>query len=215
MRRKGSDFEDILAEYREKYDVDSIQNPNDKANLETMIRNQLLIIKLQDRLDTIADNVDVDPVEVKKVLDSIVALSQTNMQYEKTLGIDRKTRKTEQVESFPDYLIAIKRIGRDFLEQRLTRVRCKKCDILVGRISAVYDTTEFSAAFQCPQCKKFITITRKERDVFFDVKNADWRRKYPMEVVQPKRMKDAPELDIMDDVVLEGNDGIEYEDDTE
>jgi hypothetical protein len=34
-----------------------------------------------------------------------------------------------------------------------------------------------------------------------------------MEVIQPKRIKDAPELDIMDDVVLEGNDGIEYEDD--
>lgn len=210
MRVKDKEFDRIMAEYREKYDVDSLQNPNDKANLETMIRNQLLIEKLQDRLDGIADNTDVDPMEVKKILDSITALSQTNMQYERTLGIDRKTRKTEQAESFPDYLKAIKTHGREFIDQRLTRVFCKSCNIMVGRISGVYDTTEFNAAFQCPQCKKYTTMVRKERDIFYDVKSPDWRRRFPMEVIQPKRAKNMPEIDIIDDVVIEEDADIEY-----
>lgn len=211
-KKTTDDFDRIMQIYREKYDVDSLQNPNDLANLETMIRNQLLITKLQDRLDTIAMGDEVDPSEIKKVLDSIVALSQTNMQYEKTLGIDRKTRKADQAESFPDYLVNIKKLAREFIDQRLIKVMCKKCEIMVGRISGVYDTTEYSAAFQCPQCKKHITVTRKERDVFYDVKNPDWRRKYPMEIIHSKRIKGAPHVDVADDVLLEDDDSIEYGD---
>lgn len=209
---KDIEFQRIMSQYKEKYDVDSIQNPNDLANLETMIRNQLLIEKLQDRLDKVANDIKIDPNEVKKILDSITALSQTNMQYEKILGIDRKTRKTEQAESFPEYLAAIKRIATEFLDNntRLTRVYCKFCNIMVGRISGVYETTEYGAAFQCPQCKKYITINRKERDIFFDIKNSDWRRKHMMEVIQPKRVKDAPTILIEDDILLEDDNNIEY-----
>ncbi|HTH20922.1 MAG TPA: hypothetical protein VL854_01780 [Nitrososphaeraceae archaeon] len=209
--RKDKEFLRIYAQYQEKYEVEKIQNPNDVANLETMIRNQLLIEKLQDRLDGIADDPKIDPMEVKKVLDSITALSATNMQYEKTLGIDRKTRKTEQAESFPDYLAELKKMGREFIdnEQRLTRIYCPTCQIMVGRISGVYDTTEFNASFQCPQCKKHATITRKEKDIFFDVKDANWRKKYPMEVIQAKRVKAAPDITMSDDVILDDDEGYE------
>lgn len=215
MKTKNKEFDRIMLQYREKYDVDSLENPNDLANLETMIRNQLLIEQLQDRLDDLINADKLDPIEVKKILDSIVALSQTNVQYERTLGIDRKTRKQQQAESVVDYIIKLKQLAREFMDsdRRLTRVMCKNCKIMVGRISGVYETTEYSAGFQCPQCKKHITITRKERDVFFDVKNADWRRKYPMEIIQPKRSKNAPELDIEDDIILDNYEpGIEYGD---
>ena len=211
MKAKDKEFDRILAEYRAKYEVDSLENPNDISNLETMIRNQLLIEKLQDRLDTVANDNTIDPNEVKKILDSVVALSQTNMQYEKSLGIDRKTRKSSQLEDFPSYLVAIKTSARTFLDNRLIKLMCKTCEIMVGRIGPVYDTNEFSAAFQCPQCKKFTTVTRKEKDVFFDVKNADWRRKYPMEVIPAKRSK-GPEIDVLNDVLLSNNgDDLEYD----
>lgn len=204
-----------MAEYRTKYDVDSLENPNDLANLETMIRNQLLIQQLQDRLDDLVTATEIEPMEVKKILDSIVALSQTNVQYERTLGIDRKTRKQQQAESVVDYIAKIKQLAREFIDndRRLTKVHCKNCNIMVGRISGVYETTEYGAGFQCPQCKKIITITRKERDVFFDVKNADWRRKFPMEVIHPKRNKNAPELMVDDELTIGDVDlGIEYGD---
>lgn len=210
MARKKNDFDSILQEYRDKYDVDSIVNPNDIANLESMIRNQLLIQKLQEQLDELARNDDFDSMTLKKLLDGITALSQTNVQLERTLGIDRKTRKTEQSASFPEYLVELKKLARPFMDNRLVKVYCKPCNIMVGRISAVYDTTEFQAMFQCPQCKKYTTVTRKERDIFFDIKNADWRRKYKMEVIQPKRSADAPMLDVLDDVVLGIDDDVEF-----
>lgn len=202
--KSDKEYNRILKEYGEKYDVENLSSPNDHANLSNIIRNQLLMEKLQDRLDTIVTDTKIDPNETKKILDSITALAETNMGLEKTLGIDRKTRKQQQQESFPDYLAGIKKLAREFLnsDERLTRVYCKTCQIMVGRISGVYDTTEYNAAFQCPQCKKFNTITRKERDIFYDVKNADWRRKYPIEVVQPKRIKNAPNIDVMDDIII-------------
>jgi hypothetical protein len=208
-------FNEIMNHYKEQYDVENLEHPNDLANLETMIRNQLLIEQLQDRLDDLINVTTIDPVEIKKILDSIVALSQTNVQYERTLGIDRKTRKMQQAESIVDYIAKLKQLAREFIdnERRLTKVMCKSCNIMVGRISGVYDTTEYGAAFQCPQCKKHITITRKERDVFFDVKNPDWRRKNMMEVLQPRRNKAAAIVDTDDEIMIGDIDlGIEYGD---
>lgn len=215
QKKISAEFDAIMAEYRAKYDVDSLENPNDLANLETMIRNQLLIVQLQDRLDQLVTTDVIEPMEVKRILDSIVALSQTNVQYERTLGIDRKTRKQQQAESIVDYIVKIKQLAREFIDndRRLTKVMCKTCNIMVGRISGVYETTEYGAAFQCPQCKKQITITRKERDVFFDVKNADWRRKFTMEIIQPKRNRNAPIIDGDDDLTIGDVDlGVEYGD---
>lgn len=208
-------FNDVLAQYKERYDVESLENPNDLANLETMIRNQLLIEQLQDRLDDLITATKIDPIEIKKILDSIVALSQTNVQYERTLGIDRKTRKQQQAESVVDYIAKLKQMAREFIDndRRLTKIMCKTCNIMVGRISGVYETTEYGASFQCPQCKKHITITRKERDIFFDVKNPDWRRKFPMEIIQPKRNKNAPEVGGDDEIMIGDVDiGVEYGD---
>ncbi len=208
-------FEKIYAEYREKYDVDSLTNPNDLANLKTMIRNQALIDQLQDKLDALVDTDNLTASDVKKILDSIVALAETNIQYERTLGIDRKTRKQQQEGNIVDIVLRLKAMSRQFIDddRRLLKVHCKPCKIMVGRISGVYDTTEYSAAFQCPQCKKYTTVTRKERDIFYDVKDADWRRKYPMEILQPKsRIKDAPVIDVMDDMMIGDDIGIEYGD---
>lgn len=199
------EYEKALAEYRNKYNVDQLDSPNDLASLRTMIRNQILIEQLQGKLDILArDESKVDPMEIKKILDSIVALSQTNMQYERSLGIDRKTRKTDQAESVADYILKLKALAVEFLEDddRLLKIMCEDCAIMIGRISGVYDTTYFQATFQCPQCKKQKVVTRKEKDIFFDVKDADWRRKYPVEIVQAKNNKRAPVILEDDDVIL-------------
>jgi len=189
-------FDRILEEYKSKYNVESLDSPNDIANLHTMIRNQIIIEKLQQQMNDLTNLDEIDPVALKKVLDSLVALSESNVVYERTLGIDRKSRKQESAESTADYIAGLKARAKEWLdnEERLTKVYCKQCNIMVGRISGVYDTTHYSASFQCPQCKKQIVITRKERDVFFDVKDAEWRKKYPIEVEQARRVS-APTFD--------------------
>jgi hypothetical protein len=208
------DFARILAEYSAKYNVDTLDSPNDRSNLHAMIRNAILIEKLQARLAELAnDPEDINPIEIKKVLDSIVALSETNIQYERTLGIDRKTRKQENSESVADYITGLKQRAKEWLddENRLTKVMCPNCKILVGRISGVYATTAYKAEFQCPQCQKAIRAFRKERDTFFDVKDGDWRSKFPIEIEHPKRSRRAAvNLDnIEDDVILSADTEVE------
>jgi DNA-directed RNA polymerase subunit RPC12/RpoP len=128
------------------------------------------------------------------------------MQLEKTLGIDRKTRKQESSESIPEYLAALRQRAKEWLDtdERLLKIYCPHCNIMVGRISGVYATTEYNASFQCPQCNKRIIVKRQERDVFYDVKDAAWRRKYPIEIEQPKRTS-APASVIVDNELLIGN----------
>lgn len=199
-------FDRMLNEYRQKFNVDTLDSPNDIANLHTMIRNQIIIEKLQSQMHDLTDQDEIDPVAVKKILDSLVALSESNVVYERTLGIDRKSRKQESAESTADYIANLKTRAKEWLdnEERLTKVMCKNgCGIMVGRISGVYETTAYEASFQCPQCKKNTIIKRKERDIFYDVKDADWRRKYPIEVEQAKRVS-APSFDDIDNEMTIG-----------
>lgn len=197
-------FDRILQEYRTKYNVESLDSPNDLANLNTMIRNQLIIEKLQEQMTSLTDGDEIDPIVVKKILDSLVALSESNVVYERTLGIDRKSRKQEANESVADYIATLKARAKEWLdnEERLTKVHCKACNIMVGRISGVYETTYYTASFQCPQCKKQITVTRQERDIFYDVKDADWRRKYPIEIEQAKRTSAPSFPSIADELMI-------------
>ncbi len=211
-------FELLLAEYKEKYNVDALDSPNDVANLHAMIRNQILIEELQFQLDlSVRSDDTIDANQIKKILDSIVALSETNMNYEKTLGIDRKSRKQQANESIEDYVTTLKQRAKEWIDHddRLVKVYCKKCNIMVGRISGVYETTAYDAGFQCPQCKKYTTIKRVERDVFFDVKDAEWRRKYPIEIEQPKRTKAPTITNVDDDVIIGSDNGIIFGDDND
>jgi predicted nucleic acid-binding Zn ribbon protein len=197
---KGNkEFNRLYAEYAKKYDLVGLDNPNDISNLRTMIYNQLMIDQLQENMQkSIQDGEDLSPDMLKKSLDSITTLSQQNLRLESQLGIDRKTRKDGQADDFATYLTQLKQTAKEFMDKRITKVFCKSCNIMVGRISGVYDTTAFEAAFQCPQCKKQAVVKRKERDIFFDQKDPDWRRKYPMEVIQPKRISDKA-LSVFDD----------------
>lgn len=198
-------FDAILAEYKKKYNVDSLDSPNDVANLNTMIRNQQIIEKLQEQMTELTDQDTIDPMQVKKILDSLVALSESNVVYERTLGIDRKTRKQESSESVADYITGLKQRAKEWLDSdsRLLKVHCKSCNIMVGRISGVYETTAYEASFQCPQCNKRIVVKRQERDIFYDIKDADWRRKYPIDIEQAKRTK-APDTSMVEDDLLIG-----------
>lgn len=203
----------LLEEYREKYNLDEI-NPNDLASLRTMITNQLVIDKSQEQLRTMLDSgEDFNPAAIKRIQDTVNTLITANIKIESSLGIDRKSRRTDGDMSPVEYIIKLKQTAREFLnnDQRILKVYCKRCKIMVGRVSGVYDTTEYHASFQCPQCRKHITVSRKERDVFFDVRDAAWRRKYPIVVEQPQDTETlAPEINADPDLII-GDLGVEVD----
>jgi hypothetical protein len=201
QNNQNDEFERILQEYGEQYNIEEdFTNPNDKANLELLIRTFMAIKKLQTRFDSLSeeigdpdndnDTASVLATQLKKLNDSIKDNLSSAAAIERQLGIDRKTRKSEKEQSVVEYIQWLKKTARAFLDDddRLKKIYCKACNIMVGRVSGVYDTTYYKVTFQCPQCQNKITVTRKAKDIFYDLPEEDreWRRKYPMEVVQPQ-----------------------------
>lgn len=198
-------FRKKLQEYAQRYDVEALDSPNDEANLHTMIRNQIIVDRMQQQMSELASADAVDNAgDIKKINDAMRDLIDRNLALERALGIDRVTRKKENQQSVADYISTLKVNAGEYLESQFIRVFCPNCKILVGRVAPVHEHTSFDIAFQCSQCKKQIVVTRKERDVFFDVKDSDWRRKHPVEIIQPKKRRGGVDTSsVENDLVLD------------
>lgn len=194
----------LMDDYRQKYDITDQSTPNDIGNLETLVRNQIYIRKIQTRLDELADSDDIENsmATIGRMQDSLMKLIEQNLSIEKTLGIDRKSRKKDDSESVENYIDELRRTARSYLDKILIMVYCPNCKVLVGRVLPVHDHTEFRAQFQCSQCSKLATVERKERDVFFDLKDTKgtgWRKKYPVEIVHP----DHTDIDVEEENIID------------
>lgn len=196
-------FDEILAEYKEAYDVESLASPNDRANLDMLINNKLLIERLQEEVQTLmAGELVANLSAIEKLQRTIQAAIEQSIAIERTLGIDRKTRKKDNQEDVGAYIAMIKSKATEFLEKQLIYVYCENCKVMCGRVLPAHDHTEFEARFRCTQCKKMAIVKRNERDVFFDVKgNNGWRKAFPVEVEQPleKAMYDGDDVEVIDD----------------
>lgn len=206
-------FSNKLADYAKNFDLESLNDANDKTLLTIMIKTELMIEDLQEQIQekVVSGGLD-DATEIKKLFDLLRDATNTVSTLQKTLGIDRKSRKTEQSDSVAEYIRTLKSMAADFMERRLVKIYCPNCQIMVARFSAVHEHTAFAVQIQCNQCNKTVRARRSERDIWFDVKDSDWRKKYPAEIVHPKRRKtkssitdfDAIEA-APDDVVLFAN----------
>lgn len=203
----------ILKQFQEDYDLSTLNNSNDRLNLDTLIDNIAIIETIGEEIKRLMSSGDI--AGAVAVIDKLArtkdGLQQQNVTIERQLGIDRKSRKKDNETSAAEYIIALKQHAKEFLEKRLTKVFCPNCKILVLRFSAAYDHGEFDIAAQCPQCNKFVTVKRRERDVFYDLNPRDraWRKKYPIEVIQAKQNKGEIEKSYDDDFVID--DGIEMD----
>lgn len=194
-----------LDNYAKTFRIEDLNDANDKSTLDIMLKTEVMIDDLQRQIQDLMDD---NPVEnannVKKLHDLLRDAGTMIVTYQKTLAIDRKTRKTEETASVADYIRALKRDAKEFIDQRVIKVYCETCKIMVGRIFPVQTFTAFSCSFQCHQCNKLIRARREERDILFDVRDAGWRRKYKAEIVQPKKFTKF-EMPDEDELVLDGD----------
>lgn len=202
---KKKRFDEILQEYGQKYDIETLDSPNDKANLTMLINNQVIIERLQAEMLAVTEVSAVDNIEeVKQIGNAMRDLIERNLQIERALALDRKTRKSENTDSLATYITDLKVNAQNFLEKRLIKVYCPDCKILLARFSPVMDHTAFHFETQCSQCSKRITASRKaaSEGVLFDIKDYKWRKQYLYEVVQPETSEDKliPETD--EEVIL-------------
>jgi len=200
---KSRRFQEILADYADKYDLATLSSPNDRANLEMLINNQVIVESIQVKLQELTED---DPVEnidiIQRLGSSLKDIIERNLQLERALALDRKTRNSNSSESVAEYLVNLKQTALDFLEKRLTRVYCPDCKTLVARFSVVHDHSPFSMRVKCNQCEKDVTVEREERDIFFDIKDSAWRKKYRYKVAKPKRDESGGTELVEDDLLL-------------
>lgn len=197
----------VRKRFAEDYDLSTLNNSNDKATLETILRNTVILEDLQQKqLELMEGDISQSAAEIKKIGDLIKSTAETNLSLERSLGIDRKSRKTEDnAESPAEYIKSLKAEAKKFLEQRLIKVYCDNCKVMIMRFAPVHEHTKFDLKCQCSQCKKIIRIHREERDVLFDLpaKDRPWRAKYPVEVVQSKQVT-TDEVDTEEDEMIIG-----------
>jgi len=199
---KNRRFDEILKDYSDKYDLATLASPNDRANLEMLINNQIIVESVQRKLQELTDDDPVDNIDmIQRLSSSLKDIIERNLQLERALALDRKTRNQNNSESIAEYLVNLKQTAQDFLERRLVKLYCPDCKILLSRFSIVQDHSFFDLRVNCSQCNKLITATREEKDIFFDIKDANWRRKHRYSVKQGK-VADNAESDIEDDLVL-------------
>lgn len=196
------------AAYAKVYRIDELNEANDQSTLDMMLKTELMIEDLQQQIQDLMSDSPVDQANnIKKLHDLLRDAGTMILAYQKTLSIDRRTRKTEETASVADYIRGLKRDAKEFMDQRIIRVYCQSCKIMVGRIFPVHDHTAFACSFECNQCHKLIRARREQRDVLFDVRDADWRKQYKPEVIQAKRSKFATEsIADQDELVLLGTD---------
>lgn len=182
-------YKSILTEYQERYDLEGISNPNDKSNLDMLINNQIIISAIQDEVQQTIKNGDIadNATAIAKLQQTLQSLIELSLQIERALGIDRKSRKKDNQEDVGQYIQMIKSNARQWLETHLIYVYCPQCKVMLGRILPAHEHTSYDVEFQCSQCGKFGRSIRKEKDIFFDLKerNKEWRRKYPVEIEAP------------------------------
>ena len=199
---KSQRFSDILQEYSEKYDLATLSSPNDKANLEALINNQIIIESLQAKVQELIEDDPVSNIDIIQRLSTSLRDSiERNLQLERALALDRKTRNSSSAESVADYIVSLKQTAQEFLEKRLVKVYCPNCQILLARFSIVHDHSPFELRVKCNQCENDITSAREEKDIFFDIKDSAWRKKYKYTVKQSKE-KVSIDADVEDDIVL-------------
>lgn len=202
---KKKRFDEILQDYGQKYDIETLDSPNDKANLTMLINNQVIIERLQAEMLDVTEVSAVDNIEeVKQISNAMRDLIERNLQIERALALDRKTRKAENTDSLATYITDLKITAQNFLDKRLIKIYCPDCKILVARFSPVMEHTAFHFESQCSQCGKRLTATRKSaaEGVLFDIKDYKWRKQYLYEVVQPVVQEDKLVTESEEEVIL-------------
>jgi hypothetical protein len=208
---KKTRFQEILADYSSKYDLETLNSPNDRANLDMLINNQVIVERFQAELLQMTEDGALGNIEaIQKIGNAMRDLIERNLQIERALALDRKTRKSENSDSVASYITNLKITAQNFLEKRLIKVFCPDCKVLVARFAPVMEHTAFHFETQCSQCNKRITMTRKSESegVFFDIKDYKWRKQYLYEVVQPSKDSDQPEIESEEEMfILEDGNG--------
>jgi hypothetical protein len=74
-------FDEILKDYSDKYDLATLSSPNDKANLEMLINNQIIVESVQAKLQELTQDDPVDNIDmIQRLSSSLKDIIERNLQ---------------------------------------------------------------------------------------------------------------------------------------
>jgi hypothetical protein len=166
-KKKTAPLDEKVQKYLSTYELDELNEANDKAALMQMCRLEISIEKLQAAIDGVKD-LGQDSKIVKDLNTALKDATNSWVQLQTELAISRKKRTSEGDETPLNYIARLQDLGRKFLAKRLKVLSCPKCKINLGKYhvyilekgekgSILYSDkeiplTKFSFCVECPIC---------------------------------------------------------------
>ncbi len=190
-------FDHYYQQYINEFGLDQINEANDAGTLRMLIAYQVLIELYQRKLAELTEtDLIANAQETKKISDLLRDFTATFQSLQHALGIDRRTRKSNEEQSVSDYLTDLLHHANYFYEQQLQRLYCPTCNTMVGRFAPVHEHTPYDVAFWCETCQTWVDKVYAGSDRFADIPEHDreWRKAYQASIVLPTTQKHAMSL---------------------
>jgi RNase P subunit RPR2 len=211
MTTYDAEFSKILEEYEREYDLSTLNSANDRIALEQLIANQVLIRRWQRELLAVDD-----PTEVQRRTQAITSLIKSCQEIERQLKIDRKTRVGDNDVSVAQYIASLQDYAKKFLDERIQRVYCPRCGVMLFRYAPVHDHTAFMIEVTCSACEKPVRVQRAAKGTLDDVPPHDraWRYRHPVTVTTAGQTvsDNAPPVLVIGDDPVNNNDPVNNDD---
>ncbi len=129
-KKKGAELDEKLDKYLSEYELDDLNETNDRQALIQLCRLEVAIDKYTTALNDV-DNPLEDSKKIKDLNTSLRDVQNTWIQLQQQLGIDRRKRKSEADESPLLYIARIKQLSKQYIDSRFKVLKCVACSLPV------------------------------------------------------------------------------------
>lgn len=164
--------EDRVHQYEDDFEEDSITTA-DRQQLRTLAELSVLS-ELANRKSAVMVLGSYSPQDIKYVSDSAKSLSGEARQLATSLGIDRKSRVTDQESELETYLPTLHKEAKEFIYKHAIAIVCPHCLDTEARVELRMGTILYHFSFElrwewnsvCPKCKGAIHIDQNNYTKF-------------------------------------------------
>ena len=156
--------ESRILQYEDDFDESTVTTA-DKQQLRTLAELSILS-ELSNRKSALMVLGNASPQDIKYVSDSAAKYSMEARQLATSLGIDRKSRVTDQESELETYLPTLHKEAKDFIYKHAVAIVCPHCLATEARVELRMGTILYHFFYelhwewksQCPKCKGEIRI---------------------------------------------------------
>jgi hypothetical protein len=161
-----------ILQYESDFDESTVTTA-DKQQLRTLAELSVLS-ELSNRKSALMVLGNASPQDIKYVSDSAAKYSMEARQLATSLGIDRKSRVTDQESELETYLPTLHKEAKDFIYKRAIAIVCPHCLSTEAHVELRMGTIIYAFSYElrwswdstCPKCKGAIHIDQNNYTKF-------------------------------------------------